>query len=232
MEVNISILTVETGCLRPNPWNTNVVGAGNFEKLKNSIERLGFFKPILVREIDGGIYQILGGEHRWRAAVEQGMETVPVASVGKISDNVAKQMSLVDNERYGEDDQLELQRLIEEIQSEIDYTLAEIAPFDEEMAATLARDTHVDLEELAMLADKHDEGVVDKTPAEKKERLGVEHQTMRFKVSFDAAEDVTDVIKTIIKEQSIKTGGDMEDAGEALIWLTQYYKDVTDGKVI
>ncbi len=60
--------------------------------------------------------------------MEQGISTVPVISVGKISDLVAKQMSLVDNERYGEDDQVALQRLIEEIQSELDYQLSEIAP--------------------------------------------------------------------------------------------------------
>jgi hypothetical protein len=46
MDIKISILTVETALLRPNPWNTNVVGARNFDKLKNSIDRLGFFKPI------------------------------------------------------------------------------------------------------------------------------------------------------------------------------------------
>ena len=104
MDVKITILQVEVARLRPNPWNTNSVGAQNFEKLKGSIEKLGFFKPILARELDGGQFEILGGEHRWRAAMEQGISTVPVISVGKISDLVAKQMSLVDNERYGEDD--------------------------------------------------------------------------------------------------------------------------------
>jgi len=112
MDVKITILQVEVANLRPNPWNTNSVGAQNFEKLKGSIEKLGFFKPILARELDGGIFEILGGEHRWRAAMEQGISTVPVISVGKINDLVAKQMSLVDNERYGEDDQVALQRLI------------------------------------------------------------------------------------------------------------------------
>jgi hypothetical protein len=61
------------------------------------------------------------------------MAAVPVTSVGVIDDNTAKQMSLVDNERYGEDDAVELQRLIESIQAEIDYSLADIAPYDEEM---------------------------------------------------------------------------------------------------
>lgn len=76
--------------------------------------------------------------------MEQGISTVPVISVGKISDLVAKQMSLVDNERYGEDDQVALQRLIEEIQSELDYQLSEIAPYDDELAATLARESAID----------------------------------------------------------------------------------------
>ncbi len=70
MDVKITILQVEVANLRPNPWNTNSVGAQNFEKLKGSIEKLGFFKPILARELDGGIFEILGGEHRWRAAME------------------------------------------------------------------------------------------------------------------------------------------------------------------
>ncbi|HCN5636508.1 TPA: ParB N-terminal domain-containing protein [Escherichia coli] len=129
MDVKITILQVEVANLRPNPWNTNSVGAQNFEKLKGSIEKLGFFKPILARELDGGIFEILGGEHRWRAAMEQGISTVPVISVGKINDLVAKQMSLADT------------------------------------------------------------------------------------------------IKTIIKEQGINTGNEMENAGEALVWLVDYYKE-------
>lgn len=231
MDVSINLLKVEVRRLKPNPWNTNTVGAQNFDKLKNSIEKLGFFKPILVREIDDGDYEILGGEHRWKAAIDSGISTVSVLSVGKISDVVAKQMSLVDNERYGEDDQQALQRLIEDIQADLDYSLSEIAPYDDELAATLSKETAFDLEELASLSDESDEPDVIDT-REKKERLGVEHQTMRFKVSFDAADTVTYVIKQIVTEQGINTGSDMEDAGEALVWLAQHYKDVTDVKAI
>lgn len=224
IDVKITILQVEVARLRPNPWNTNSVGAQNFEKLKGSIEKLGFFKPILARELDGGQFEILGGEHRWRAAMEQGISTVPVISVGKISDLVAKQMSLVDNERYGEDDQVALQRLIEEIQSELDYQLSEIAPYDDELAATLARESAIDLEMLEALS-RGDEEPIEKDSREKAERVGAEHQTMRFKVTFDASDRVTETIKSIIKEQAINTGNDMENAGEALVWLVDNYKE-------
>lgn len=186
--------------------------------------KTGFFKPILARELDGGQFEILGGEHRWRAAMEQGISTVPVISVGKISDLVAKQMSLVDNERYGEDDQVALQRLIEEIQSELDYQLSEIAPYDDELAATLARESAIDLEMLEALS-RGDEEPIEKDSREKAERVGAEHQTMRFKVTFDASDRVTETIKSIIKEQAINTGNDMENAGEALVWLVDNYKE-------
>jgi len=224
MDVKITILQVEVARLRPNPWNTNSVGAQNFEKLKGSIEKLGFFKPILARELDGGQFEILGGEHRWRAAMEQGISTVPVISVGKISDLVAKQMSLVDNERYGEDDQVALQRLIEEIQSELDYQLSEIAPYDDELAATLARESAIDLEMLEALS-RGDEEPIEKDSREKAERVGAEHQTMRFKVTFDACDRVTETFKSFMKEQAINTGNDMENAGEALVWLVDNYKE-------
>jgi hypothetical protein len=48
---------------------------------------------------------------------------------------------------------------------------------------------------------------------------------MRFKVTFDSADSVTTAIKSIIAEQGINTGSDMEDAGEALVWLADFYKE-------
>ena len=57
MDVKITILQVDVANLRPNTWNTNSVGAQNFEKLKGSIEKLGFFKPILARELEDGFFE-------------------------------------------------------------------------------------------------------------------------------------------------------------------------------
>lgn len=230
MDIELKFLTVGVGLLRPNPWNTNTVGAANFEKLKTSIDRLGFFKPVLVREVAGGFYEILGGEHRWRAAVEQGRETIAINSVGKIDDVLAKQMSLVDNERYGEDDDLALQRLIEELQTSLDYNFSEIIPIDDELLATVSRESAADFEKLEELLAESGEEELPKDPREKNERLGVDHQTMRFKVSYDVAESVTTIINRIIAEQEINTGNESEDAGEALVWLCDHYKDVTDEK--
>lgn len=44
-------------------------------------------------------------------------------------------------------------------------------------------------------------------------------------MTFDASDRVTETIKSIIKEQAINTGNDMENAGEALVWLVDNYKE-------
>ena len=62
-----------------------------------------------------GSLEILGGEHRWKAAQQLGMAEVPVWNVGVITDEHAKKIGLVDNARYGEDDLLGLAGLLKEL---------------------------------------------------------------------------------------------------------------------
>ncbi|EIB1464505.1 chromosome partitioning protein ParB, partial [Escherichia coli] len=88
----------------------------------------------------------------------------------------------------------------------------------------LAKEAAIDLEALEALSRGSDEPV-DTDKREKTERVGAEHQTMRFKVTFDASDRVAETIKNIIKEQAINTGNEMENAGEALVWLVDYYKE-------
>ena len=120
--------------------------------------------------------------------------------------------------------------LIEELQTSLDYNFSEIIPIDDELLATVSRESAADFEKLEELLAESDEEELPKDPREKKERLGVDHQTMRFKVSYDVAESVTTIINRIIAEQEINTGNESEDAGEALVWLCDHYKDVTDEK--
>lgn len=219
MDTNVKFVSVDVGLLRPNTWNTNKVSPANMDKLKNSMLRLGSFKPVIVRDM-GDWFQILGGEHRWQAAVELGWKTVPVANLGSISTVDAQQITVLDNERYGEDDALEFQRLLEEIQSGLDYDFNEIAPFNDDLDAVIPSSLSTSFEELDRLSDDP-EPVVER---EKGEKVGATLQTMRFKVGFDVAGDVTRQIESIIKEQAIHTGNPMEDAGEALVWLVEQYK--------
>lgn len=70
MDVKIMILQVDVVNFCLNIWNINLVGVQNFEKLKGFIEKLGFFKLILVCEFEDGFFEIFGGEYCWCVVIE------------------------------------------------------------------------------------------------------------------------------------------------------------------
>lgn len=231
MESKTKFLEVETGKLIPNGWNTNSVPVLNMDKLKESVTRLGLFKPVIVRE-SGDRYEILGGEHRWRAAVELGMPTVMIANLGVIDDNTAKQISVIDNERYGEDDAESFARLLEEIQNDISYSFSDLAPVEDILRDVMpAISGDAAFRELEALSSEMGmgSGMDESAPESLRERAeraeADSHQTMRFKVTTDAAELIESVIAAVIRDEEIRTGNKMEDAGEALLVIAEKYKE-------
>lgn len=63
----------------PNPDNPNQEDEATFELLKDEIAEVGFIDPVQVVPIEDGMYMLLGGEHRWRAAKELGHDEIPCA---------------------------------------------------------------------------------------------------------------------------------------------------------
>lgn len=64
--------------------------------LAESIREHGILQPLVVRPIIGGMYQIVAGERRWRAARMLGMNEVPVI-IKELSDGEAMQIALIEN---------------------------------------------------------------------------------------------------------------------------------------
>lgn len=71
------------------------------ESLKKSIARDGFCVPILVRKIEKEKYEIISGNHRFMAAIENDLSTVPCA-IMEISDRDAKRLAVNLNTIHGE----------------------------------------------------------------------------------------------------------------------------------
>jgi ParB family transcriptional regulator, chromosome partitioning protein len=65
-------------------------------ELADSIKAQGVMQPILVRPIDGGRYEIVAGERRWRAAQRAGLKEIP-ALVRAVPDQAALALSLIEN---------------------------------------------------------------------------------------------------------------------------------------
>jgi ParB/RepB/Spo0J family partition protein len=66
------------------------------DELAASIREHGILQPILVRPRDGGRYQLIAGERRWRAAQIAGLDEVP-AMIEEIDDDTAMEIAIIEN---------------------------------------------------------------------------------------------------------------------------------------
>lgn len=204
--------------LRPNPWNSNHVGPDNEAKLRASIRQFGLFKPIIVRDLfdeeTGTNYEIIGGEHRWDAAKEEGLTEVPVFSVGTVDDDTAKRITLADNARYGQDDTIELAKLLEDI-GDVEGLQA-VLPYTESDLNSIFSSVDIALDELDLPESyTEDEKVPDAGPAP--EKAAKTHTIMRFKVAIADSEKVAELIAKIQKRQSFTSSDELTNAGDALV---------------
>ena len=87
------------------------------EELAASIRAQGVMQPILVRPVEGGRFEIIAGERRWRAAQRAGLREIPVL-VKPVADQAALALALIENIQREDLNPLEeaqgLKRLTEE----------------------------------------------------------------------------------------------------------------------
>lgn len=194
-----------------NSWNSNVVSPENEIKLQESIQRFGMFKPILVRTLTNGSYEVIGGQHRAEVAIKLGMKEIPSVILGYIDDKKAKEISLVDNGRFGEDDHFKLAEIlndlgsIEELSSFTPYSLVDLNNIFS--SSSIALDT---LEEIDLSLED--------LPTEKEVSTKT-HSIMRFKIPLDDVDKITTIIERVIKEQGFTESDQLTNAGDALVHL-------------
>ncbi|MDY7537594.1 ParB/RepB/Spo0J family partition protein [Undibacterium sp. 5I1] len=198
--------------LIPNPWNTNVVSPDNEAKIDESLRRFGMFKPIVVRTLPNGTLQILGGAHRRDSAIRLGMKSVPIINVGEVDDKHAKEIGLVDNGRYGDDDTLQLAALLEDLGTPED--LSKFMPYTDSDFASIFASVNIALDDLDLPED--DESTSPKLPAERQVQT---HQIMRFKVPAGDVATITDAIEKTMKSQKFTDEDSLSNAGNALVHI-------------
>lgn len=198
--------------LRANPWNTNHVDPENEEKLTASLSRMGWIRPVICRELEDGALQILGGEHRVRAAGRLGWQ-VPVVNLGRISDQKAKEIGLLDNARYGSDDAIELAELIQELGNTEELTA--FLPFTDADIAQIFASVDIALDDLD--TDPLD----DEEPKSSDKKPPKTHTMMRFKVPIEDAESVSEVLTRVMKAQGFTASDSLTNAGDALTYVVK-----------
>ena len=104
--------------IEANPWQPRTIfDEESLDELADSIKEIGIIQPITVRLLEGGNYQLITGERRYRAVKKLGLRTIP-AYIRSADDTNMLEMALVENIQREDLDAIEVaisyQRLIEE----------------------------------------------------------------------------------------------------------------------
>jgi ParB family chromosome partitioning protein len=106
------------------------------DELARSIQASGIIQPIVVRPI-GSRFQLIAGERRWRAAQRAGLKKAS-AIVRQVSDELALEMTLVENIQREDLNPIEAARAFERLMDEFQLTQELVAERTGKDRATVA----------------------------------------------------------------------------------------------
>ena len=98
----------------------------HLKELAASIKQRGVMSPLLVRPRDGGRYELIAGERRWRAAKEAGLTTVPVI-VRQATDEESLELALIENIQREDLNPVEVARAYEQLATLFKLTQEQIS---------------------------------------------------------------------------------------------------------
>jgi ParB family chromosome partitioning protein len=113
-----SLQTLAVDRLQPGKYQPRTrMDDASLDELAQSVREHGIMQPVLVRPVEGGRFEIIAGERRWRAAQRAGLREVP-ALIKAVPDASALAIGLIENIQREDLNPLEqangLARLIDE----------------------------------------------------------------------------------------------------------------------
>ena len=118
---------VEINAIAPNPDQPRTnFKREELEELSASIQKDGLLQPILVRPLEGGMYQIIAGERRWQASKLAGLQQVPIR-VKEASDDKALELALIENIQRSDLNPIEEAYGYRRMMERLNMTQAEVA---------------------------------------------------------------------------------------------------------
>jgi ParB family chromosome partitioning protein len=130
-------LQVDIDLLEPSPYQPRTrFREEALDELARSIRSSGIIQPLVVRPI-GNRYQLIAGERRWRASQRAGLQKVSVI-VRQVSDELALEMTLVENIQREDLNAMEAARAFERLMDEFQLTQEAVAERTGKERATVA----------------------------------------------------------------------------------------------
>lgn len=197
-------------------WNYKNDDEAKQRSLVNNIRKNGQIENILVRELDGGKYEVVNGNHRYLAFIELGMKTAMTYNLGKITLAKAKRIAVETNETRFSSDTFKLTNLMADIM--VDYNkddLANTMPFSRK-----------ELDEFDSLLDFDWGGKGSAEVDGFQESNDDDSIVLAFDLPYDLAESFKAQLNRFKKVLNI------ENAGEALQAMTQHIAQATDEEIM
>src|SRR6202171_1357625 len=128
---------VDIDLIEPSPYQPRTrFREEALDELARSIKTSGIIQPLVVRPI-AGRFQLIAGERRWRAAQRAGLTKIS-AIVRQVSDELALEMTLVENIQREDLNAIETARAFERLMEEFQLTQEAVAERTGKDRATVA----------------------------------------------------------------------------------------------
>ncbi|MDL2232538.1 ParB/RepB/Spo0J family partition protein [Ruminococcaceae bacterium OttesenSCG-928-L11] len=204
---------------------------GALRELADSIREHGVIQPLVVRAMENGMYQIVAGERRWRAARMAGLTDVPVV-VRELTDEQTLEIAIIENLQREDLNIVELANGYKTLMESYDMTQEQVAERMGKSRPVIANTIRI-LSLPAPVLDKIREGKISKGHA--KALLSLEDDALIQEVASKVVSGsvlVRDIEKLARKrKQESRTSGNIQkEVDEATtidpIWGDNYYKEM------
>lgn len=167
-------LKLPVSALTKAEWNYKEDDQLTKDKLKEAISRNGQIVNIIVREIDGGRYEVVNGNHRLDAFLELGIKDCIAVNLGRISKEDAIRVALETNELEFRVSDARLAKALKELCDAQDMSdILKTLPYDEATINQYLSFTKFDFDDYNKKADDGDAESGDASAKEEKLTLSV-----------------------------------------------------------
>jgi ParB/RepB/Spo0J family partition protein len=184
--------SVPLAILHPNPWNPNVQDDATYRAERESIRIYGFIDPVTVRPHPErqGEFQIIDGEHRTKAARDEGHDEVDIIVLHGLSDPQAEKLTVILNETRGTADEAKLAALLKRIEEQTSRDELKLGlPYDDDALERMIQRAKLEGEIPAGI-DLDD---VPEPPAEPKSRRGEVYELGAHRLMCGDSAEIEDV---------------------------------------
>jgi ParB family transcriptional regulator, chromosome partitioning protein len=118
---------LELAKIIPNRYQPRkVFKTPELDELAASLKEKGVLQPVIVRRSDGGRYELIAGERRWRAAKIAGLDRIP-AVIQDATDGEAVELALIENLQREDLNPIETAKAYRRLTEEFHLTQEDVA---------------------------------------------------------------------------------------------------------